>query len=111
LTSHFTVEASTKAASARRAGTGPPDRYRSLQARLAAAPAERDAAIAERDAALSQDDRLRRLLHQLQRMQFGRHSEKLDLNRLASAQKFLSTHAAVYNTFNVQRQGKRIFAA
>ena len=61
-------------------GTGPADRYRSLQARLAAAPAERDAAIAGRDAALSQDDRLRRLLHQLQRMRFGRHSARSSIS-------------------------------
>jgi transposase len=54
-----------------------------LQARLAAALAERDTAIAERDAALSQNDRLRRILHQLQRMQFGRRSEKLDPDQLA----------------------------
>ena len=49
-----------------------------LQAQLAAALAERDAAIIERDAALRQNDRLAHLLRQLQRMQFGRRSEKLD---------------------------------
>ena len=49
-----------------------------LQALLAAARAERDAAIAERDQMLSQMDRLRHLLRQLQRAQFGRRSEKLD---------------------------------
>ena len=47
--------------------------------------AERDAAIAERDQALSQNDRLRHLLQQLQRMQFGRRSEKLDPDQLALA--------------------------
>jgi transposase len=56
-----------------------------LQARLAAALAERDAAIAERDEALSQNDRLLHLLHQLQRIQFGRRSEKLDPDQLALA--------------------------
>jgi len=56
-----------------------------LQARLAAALAERDAAIAERDAALSQNDRLLHLLRQLQRMQFGRKSEKLDPDQFALA--------------------------
>jgi transposase len=50
-----------------------------------AALAERDAAIAERDQALSQNDRLRHLLQQLQRMQFGRRSEKLDPDQLALA--------------------------
>lgn len=53
-----------------------------LQALLAAARAERDAALAERDQALSQLDRLRHLLRQLQRAQFGRRSEKLDPEQL-----------------------------
>ena len=56
-----------------------------LQARLATALAERDAAVAARDEALSQNDRLRHLLHQLQRMQFGRRSEKLDPDQLGLA--------------------------
>jgi transposase len=56
-----------------------------LQARLAMVLAERDAAIAERDQALSQNDRLRHLLQQLQRTQFGRRSEKLDSDQLALA--------------------------
>ena len=56
-----------------------------LQAQLTAALAERDAAVAGRDEALSQNDRLRHLLHQLQRMQFGRRSEKLDPDQLALA--------------------------
>jgi transposase len=56
-----------------------------LQARLAMVLAERDAAIAERDQARSQNDRLRHLLQQLQRMQFGRRSEKLDPDQLALA--------------------------
>jgi hypothetical protein len=49
-----------------------------LQALVETARAERDAAIAARDHALSQMDRLRHLLRQLQRAQFGRRSEKLD---------------------------------
>jgi transposase len=56
-----------------------------LQALVGAARAERDAAIAERDQALSQIDRLRHLLHQLQRAQFGRRSEKLDPEQLLLA--------------------------
>jgi transposase len=56
-----------------------------LQAQIAAARAERDAAIAERDQALSQMDRLRHLLRQLQRAQFGRRSEKLDPGQLLLA--------------------------
>ena len=56
-----------------------------LQALIAVARAERDAAIAERDQALSQMDRLRHLLRQLQRAQFGRRSEKLDPEQLLLA--------------------------
>lgn len=47
-----------------------------LQALLAQTRAERDAAIAERDHVRSHNDRLQHLLNQLQRMQFGRRSEK-----------------------------------
>jgi transposase len=63
-----------------------------LQALVTAARAERDAAvakcdaaIAERDHALSQMDRLRHLLRQLQRAQYGRRSEKLDPEQLLLA--------------------------
>lgn len=56
-----------------------------LQAQLAAVVAERDAAVAARDEALLQNDRLRHLLQQLQRMHFGRRSEKLDADQLALA--------------------------
>ena len=56
-----------------------------LQALLAATRAERDAAIVARDQALSQNHRLQHLLNQLQRMQFGRRSEKLDPDQLALA--------------------------
>ena len=63
----------------------PPSDLEALHALLAAACAERDAAIAERDQALSQNDRLRHLLRQLQRAQFGRRSEKLDPDQLGLA--------------------------
>ena len=63
-----------------------------LHAMVAAAHAERDAAVAQRDAAfaqrdeaLSQNDRLRHLLRQLQRAQFGQRSEKLDPEQFALA--------------------------
>ena len=62
-----------------------PTAIAALQAQLAAARAERDAAIADRDQALSQIDHLRHLLHQLQRAQFGRSSEKLDADQLQLA--------------------------
>ena len=61
----------------------PPSDAQALEARLAAALSERDAAIAERDAVLIQNDRLLHLLRQLQRMQFGRRSEKLDPDQFA----------------------------
>jgi transposase len=62
-----------------------PTDIEALHALVAAARAERDAAIAERDQALSQNDRLRHLLRQLQRAQFGRRSEKLDSEQLQLA--------------------------
>ena len=62
-----------------------PTDIEALHALLAAARAERDAAIAERDQALLQNDRLRHLLRQLQRAQFGRRSEKLDPEQLLLA--------------------------
>ena len=67
------------------AANHPPPDIDALQAQLAAALAERDAAIIERDAALRQNDRLAHLLRQLQRMQFGRKSEKLDPGQFALA--------------------------
>lgn len=63
----------------------PPTDIVELQARLATALAERDAAIAARDEALPRNDRLLHLLRQLQRMQFGRRSEKLDPDQFALA--------------------------
>jgi transposase len=62
-----------------------PSDVAALQALLVAARAERDAVIAERDQALAQNHRLQHLLHQLQRMQFGRRSEKLDADQLQLA--------------------------
>jgi transposase len=56
-----------------------------LHALLVATRAERDAVIVQRDQALAQNDRLQHLLHQLQRMQFGRRSEKLDPDQLSLA--------------------------
>lgn len=60
-----------------------------LRAMLVAAWAERDAEraekvqlVAERDQLAAQNDRLRHLLRQLQRMQFGRRSERLDPDQL-----------------------------
>jgi transposase len=62
-----------------------PDNIIALRALVLAAWAERDAErsekarlIEERDQLAGQNDRLRHLIRQLQRMQFGRRSEKLD---------------------------------
>jgi transposase len=62
-----------------------PDDVAALRALVLTAWAERDAEraengrlIEERDQLAGQNDRLRHLLRQLQRMQFGRRSEKLD---------------------------------
>lgn len=62
-----------------------PTDIEALYALVTATRAERDSAIAERDHALTELDRLRHLLRQLQRAQFGRRSEKLDPNQLALA--------------------------
>jgi transposase len=62
-----------------------PSDIETLHVLLMAARAERDAAFAERDQALSQIDRLRHLLRQLQRAQFGKRSEKLDPEQLLLA--------------------------
>jgi transposase len=62
-----------------------PTDIEALRALVVAVRAERDAAVAERDQALSHNDRLRHLLHQLQRAHFGRRSEKLDPEQLQLA--------------------------
>jgi transposase len=59
-----------------------PDDIGALRAMLAEAWAERDAARAERDQFAAQNDRLRHLIRQLQRMRFGRRSERLDPDQL-----------------------------
>jgi transposase len=60
---------------------GPSQRYRNVARTGAGGAAERDEKarlIEERDQLAGQNDRLRHLIRQLQRMQFGRRSEKLD---------------------------------
>ena len=59
-----------------------PEDIEALHDLLRGVAAERDAARAERDVLAEQNDRLRQLLRQLQRMQFGRRSEKLDPDQL-----------------------------
>lgn len=76
-----------------------PDDIEALRAFAIATVAERDAAVAaaaaeraekvvivaERDRLIEQNDRFRHLLRQLQRMQFGRKSEKLDSDQFQLA--------------------------
>jgi transposase len=59
-----------------------PNDVAALRAMLVAARAERDAERAEKDQLAAQNDRLRHLIRQLQRLQSGRRSEKLDPDRL-----------------------------
>ena len=56
-----------------------------LRAMLIEARAERDAERAEKVQLAAQNDRLRHLIRQLQRLQFGRRSEKLDADQLTLA--------------------------
>ncbi len=79
-----------------------PTDIETLHALVAAARAERDAAFAERDQALLQNDRLRHLLRQLQRTQFGRRSEKLDPEQLALALEDIEQAVAASSSAPVQ---------
>ena len=59
-----------------------PEGLEALRALVLTTIAERDAAVTERDILLAQNDRLRHLLLQLQRMQFGPRSERLPEEQL-----------------------------
>jgi transposase len=59
-----------------------PEGLEALRALVLTTVAERDAAVTERDILLAQNDRLRHLLRQLQRMQFGPRSERLPEEQL-----------------------------
>src|SRR4028119_2347215 len=52
------------------------------RSRIGALEIERDTVLAERDAAQAEIEKLRLLIRQLQRGQFGRGSEKLDPDQL-----------------------------
>ncbi|MCK6451179.1 MAG: IS66 family transposase [Alphaproteobacteria bacterium] len=62
-----------------------PNDVAALQVLLRNVTAERDAAIAERDLERERNERLKHLLHQLRRAQFGRRSEKLDADQMQLA--------------------------
>ena len=59
-----------------------PNDVAALRTMLVAAWAERDAERAEKAKLAAQNDRLRHLIRQLQRLRFGRRSEKLDPDQL-----------------------------
>ena len=59
-----------------------PNDVAALRVMLAQAWAERDAERAEKAQLADQNDRLRHLIRQLQRLRFGRRSEKLDPDQL-----------------------------
>jgi hypothetical protein len=62
-----------------------PEDVAALRALVLTARAERDAERAEKAPLADQNDRLRQLIRQLQRMQFGRLSERLDPDQLSLA--------------------------
>src|SRR4051794_36225403 len=59
-----------------------PNDVAALRAMLIEVRAERDAERAEKVQLATQNDRLRHLIRQLQRLRFGRRSEKLDPDQL-----------------------------
>jgi transposase len=59
-----------------------PESTEALRALVLTMMSERDAAVTERDILLAQNDRLRHLLLQLRRMQFGARSERLPEDQL-----------------------------
>jgi transposase len=59
-----------------------PDDVAVLHALILATRAERDAERAEKQTLIDQNDRLRHIIAQLQRMRFGKRSEKLDPDQL-----------------------------
>jgi transposase len=62
-----------------------PEDVAALRALVLTAWAERDAERAEKAQLADQNDRLRQLIRQLQRMQFGRRSERLDRDQFSLA--------------------------
>ena len=62
-----------------------PEDVAALRALVLTAWTERDAERTEKTRLAEQNDRLRQLIRQLQRMQFGRHSERLDPDQFSLA--------------------------
>src|ERR1700704_6220986 len=72
----------------------PPDDLGALRELVAQLSSERDAALEECRRVMEQNDRLRHLLQQLRRAQFGRKSERLDPEQLQLAIEDLETAVA-----------------
>jgi transposase len=72
----------------------PPDDLDALRALVISLSSERDAAVEECRRVTEQNDRLRHLLRQLQRAQFGRRSERLDPGQMQLALEDIETSIA-----------------
>src|SRR6516164_1490393 len=83
-----------------------PEDSDALRGLLRSVVAERDAALDERDRLAEQNDRLRHLLRQLQRMQFGRRSEKLDPDQLQLALEDIE-QAVAHGTAEAEKRAPR----
>jgi transposase len=95
------------------ATTSLPQDPAALQILLIAALAERDAARAEKEIAqaqaervIAQNDRLRHIIHQLQRGVFGRSSEKLDPDQIEMVLESFEEGEARVETEKVKADGK-----
>src|SRR5271154_4988967 len=71
-----------------------PNDLDALRALVSQLPGERDAAIAESRRLTEQNDKLRHLLKQLQRAQFGQRSERLDPDQMQLALEDIETALA-----------------
>src|SRR5215467_5452094 len=87
-----------------------PEDIETLRGLLRSVAAERDTVLAERDLLAEQNDRLRHLLRQLQRMQFGRRSEKLDPDQLQLALEDIE-QAVAQGTAEAEKRDPRLQAS
>jgi len=79
-----------------------PNDFESLRALVSQLSSERDAAIAESRRLTEQNDRLRHLLKQLQRAQFGQRSERLDRDQMQLALEDIETSIASRDAVRVR---------
>jgi transposase len=87
-----------------------PEDAEALRGLLRSVIAERDAALVEREVLAEQNDRLRHLLRQLQRMQFGRRSEKLDPDQLQFALEDIK-QAVAHGTAEAEKRAPQLRSA